>query len=136
MSLPAGSLCDRVTIQQKITTRDDYGSATTAWMDLATVWAQIVPLSGREFIAAQQAQSTVTARVTIRYRADVDSHMRIVHGGDMFNVEAVLPDMNSGREYLTLMCSMVDPAVDAGSGSIDGGNAASAGIGSIDGGRA
>jgi hypothetical protein len=31
--------------------------------------------------------------------------MRAVHRGVTYNIEAVLPDKNSGREYLTLMVS-------------------------------
>ena len=44
------------------------------------------------------------ARITIRYRA-VTAKMRVLHGSTVYNVHAVLPDKDSGTEYLSLMVS-------------------------------
>lgn len=41
----------------------------------------------------------------IRYRDDVDASMRAVYRGKYYNILAVLPDAESGREHLTLMTS-------------------------------
>jgi SPP1 family predicted phage head-tail adaptor len=65
--------------------------------------AEIVPLSGREFISAASVQAGVNTRITIRRRDDVTATMRVVHGGDYYNIKAVLPDP-SLRHHLTLMC--------------------------------
>lgn len=99
----AGQLRHRVTLQSKVTTRDANGAPIVAWQDVATVWAMVLPASGREFVAAQAAQSEVTGKIVIRYRADVDATMRVVHDSKNFNIVAVLPDADSGREHLTLM---------------------------------
>lgn len=102
----AGLLRHRVTIQQRTETRDpDTGAVSFAWVDVATVWAAVEPLSAREFIAAQAAHSKVSARITIRYRADITAAMRIVHGSTLYNIEGVIPDNRSGREWLTLPVS-------------------------------
>ena len=43
--------------------------------------------------------------MTIRYRDDITHDMRIVYRGKTYNIEAALPDMESGLEWLTLLVS-------------------------------
>lgn len=103
--MEAGRLRHRVTLQKTVTTRDpDTGDTIRTWVDVATVWASVEPLSAREFIASAAMQSKVTARIVIRHRA-VDHRMRILHRGKIYNIEGVLADPNSGLEYVTLACS-------------------------------
>lgn len=95
----------RVAIEQVTETRDADGGVVTAWATLhSKVPAEIVPLSGREFVAAQAAQAGITARMTIRYVTGITPKMRVVHGADIYNIEAVLPDPTL-RRHLTLMVS-------------------------------
>lgn len=104
----AGRLRHRVVIQrQQETQSQNDGSVTVVWQDVATVWSSIEPLSAKEFIAAQQEHSKVSARITIRYRPDVTAKMRLYHAAkDMYyNIEGVLSDKDSGLEYLTIPCS-------------------------------
>ena len=104
----AGLLRHRVTIQNFTSTQDPVTGEVlpSAWTDWATaVAAAIEPLSGREFIAAQQVSSELTTRITIRARAGVVPVMRIVHGTTVYDIKGILPDKDSGLEYLTLMCS-------------------------------
>lgn len=107
MSLAAGRLRHRVTIEQKVTTRDpDTGAPITAWQTwAANVAAEVAPLSVKEFLAAQQLQSEVSARITIRYRSGVLATMRIRFKGQIYNIAGALPDAVSGLEYLTLPVS-------------------------------
>lgn len=137
-SVAAGDLRHRVTLQRLLVDQDPVtGETAKIWVNAAIVWAQIVPLSGREFIAAGAEQSEVTGRITIRYRDDVDASMRVVQGNMYHNILAVLPDAESGREHLTLMVSEgVRFAAATVNTGIDGGNASSAGAGNINGGHA
>ncbi|ENM0054915.1 phage head closure protein [Stenotrophomonas maltophilia] len=105
MSLPAGRLRHRVLIQQQVTTKDSDGVEQTAWVDVATVWASVEPLSAREFIQSGQTQSAVTARITMRYRDGLSPSMRLVHRGEIFNIAGLLPDKVSGLEYITIPVS-------------------------------
>ena len=105
MSLAAGDLRHRVLIQQQVTTRDDDGVQTTNWVDVATVWASVEPLSAREFIQSGQDQAAVTARITIRYRAGLQPSMRLVHRDQIYNIAGLLPDKVSGLEYITIPVS-------------------------------
>jgi SPP1 family predicted phage head-tail adaptor len=84
---------------------DTFGDTLpVAWETVAEVWAEVAPLSSREFIAAQSVQSEVRAKITIRARA-IEPTMRIVHAGKVYNIAGVLPDNVSGQEYITLPVS-------------------------------
>lgn len=110
MSIAAGDLRHPVAIDDLVETRSPSGSGgtTKSWVNVvARTWAKIVPASGREYVAAQSAQSKVTGRIVIRWRAGVTAKMRVrkLSDGAVYNIEAVMPDPESGREYLTLLVS-------------------------------
>lgn len=103
--IAAGRLRNRVSLQRYEATQDpDTGDTIQQWVEAAKIWAAIEPISGREFIAAAASQSKVTTRIVIRYRT-VTHDMRIVHGEKIYNIEGVLPDKDSGIEYITLVAS-------------------------------
>ncbi|MNL44188.1 Phage head-tail joining protein [compost metagenome] len=84
---------------------DETGEVLDGWV---TLWdkvpASVEPLSARDLIAAQAGQSEVSARMVIRYRAGVLPSMRILHRGNVYNIQGPpLPDPDSGLEYLTLL---------------------------------
>ncbi|KPC32529.1 Head-tail adaptor [Pseudomonas syringae pv. cilantro] len=83
------------------------GEETTGWI---TIWdkvpASVEPLSSRDLIAAQAAQSDASARIVIRYRAGVLPTMRILFRGEVYSIKGQpLPDTVSGLEYLTILVS-------------------------------
>src|SRR5918992_2353622 len=86
----AGTLKDRVTLQQNTPTQDAGGAPVDSWADVATVWAAIEPLTGREFFDAARVVADVTHRLRIRYRADVTEKMRAIQGSRTFDISAVL----------------------------------------------
>lgn len=104
--MQAGKLRHRVSLQKPVKTQNpSTGAVVNSWEEIAKPWAEVAPLSAREFVAAQATQSEVTTRITIRFRSDVTSKHRIVYAGKIFNIEGVLADDKSGRDYLTLPCS-------------------------------
>jgi SPP1 family predicted phage head-tail adaptor len=99
----AHRLRHRITIDQLATTRDEFGGVVKSWATVAIVPAEVYPLSGREFVAAQAEQAGVTTRITIRYQAGIEPAMRITHDGRTYNIKAVLPDPTL-RRHIALMC--------------------------------
>ncbi len=104
----AGDLRHPIEIQQFSAVRDpgsgEFGEP--AWQIFASTWASVEPLSAKDLIAAQSAQSEATARVVIRYRPGVLPTMRIVHRGQIYSIEGPpLEDDKSGQEYLTILVS-------------------------------
>jgi SPP1 family predicted phage head-tail adaptor len=92
----------RVTIQANGAGQDENGQPIEGWADVATVWASIMDISGREYVAAAAAQNSVTTKITIRHRDGIKPAMRVMHGADTYNIEAVLGQDN---RTLTLMCA-------------------------------
>jgi SPP1 family predicted phage head-tail adaptor len=67
--MQAGKLRHRITLQEPVKEQNPTtGAVINTWRDVATLWAEVAPLSAREFIAAQASQGEVTTRITIRYR--------------------------------------------------------------------
>jgi SPP1 family predicted phage head-tail adaptor len=100
--MDAGQLRDRVTIEQRGTTRDAAGQKVAGWAALATVWANVRHQSGAEVIRADAEVSVVRASIRLRFREDVTAGMRVVKGSTVYDVKAVLPD--SRREFVDLVC--------------------------------
>ena len=98
-----GKLRHRITLQKQVNTVNDYGGAVTTWKNVATVWADVRPLSGREYFSAQQVQSEVTTQIWLRYRDDVKPTMRVNHNGKHYEILSVL-NTNGWNTSLQLMC--------------------------------
>lgn len=104
-SIQAGRFRHRITLQTRQTTRDSAGGIVDSWKNFASgVPAVIEPASGKEFFAARQIDATVDTAITIRWRPGVDETMRVLHGADIYDIIAALPDGDSGRKILSLMC--------------------------------
>lgn len=58
---------------------DESGQPIDEWQPVATVWAAIEPLRGRELESARKVVAEVTTRIRIRYRDGVDRTMRVKH---------------------------------------------------------
>lgn len=94
MTLSAGTLRKRITLQQQGTSVDSYGQPVTTWSDVATVWASVEPSVGRELIAAQAVSLDQPTTITIRWQAGLASPkavaaMRAVYDGRIFNIHSV-----------------------------------------------
>lgn len=76
----ASRLNERVRIEQPVHVPDELGGAQLSWSELATVWAEILPLSGTAREAAHSAQMQASAgyRVRMRLRGDLRASMRLV----------------------------------------------------------
>lgn len=98
-----GKMRERVTLQQESSTTDGGGGYALGWTDVATVWAKMEPVGGREQIEADKLQGVLDYRVTIRYRSDVVPGMRLVWNSKNFNIRAVVCEEERER-FLTLTC--------------------------------
>lgn len=102
----AGELHERVTIQRQSAGQDTYGADVTIWTDVATVWAAVEPLLGREFVEGRRLEAEVTTKIRMRRRDWVTPSMRVVHGTSTYNVVSV-QHVRSERRELVLMCREV-----------------------------
>ncbi|MCG3133808.1 MAG: hypothetical protein HMLKMBBP_01073 [Planctomycetes bacterium] len=100
MSISAGLLDRRARLERRHEETDDSGQSVVRWLPLATVWARIEPLGGREGFG-QQWVATGEVRFTIRWRDDVTPLHRVVHEGREYDVVSVAED--GRREALLIV---------------------------------
>lgn len=102
----------KIILQSPSGTRNAIGERVTTWTNVATVWAEISPLSVRDslsvrdLLAAGQMQSEVTHRVRVRYGASIaaiDSSWRVLYGTRVFVISGVRNINEAGREF-ELLC--------------------------------
>ena len=97
---------NRVTVEKAVSVMNERGVETFAYTGESDfkVWADIEPFGTRIVDHAAESVPELEYRVTIRYRADISSHDRIVYGGTIW--EQTLPPMDiDGRHvWLQLQC--------------------------------
>ena len=106
MAVNAGELKHRVTIQSYVKGgRDEDGyDLPSEWIDYKKAYAKITPLSTKDLLSAQAADSEITARMKVRYRTglDIDTTMRVVWKGHVFAIDSQgLDDSDTGVEFTT-----------------------------------
>lgn len=108
MTIIAGSFPHQIHIQRKTGSKDGWDTPVPeAWENITAkpIWANVKYLSGTESIKADASVSVVRASVRIRWRAGVTAGMRVVHGADTLDIEAILP--GTGRQHVDLVCKRV-----------------------------
>jgi SPP1 family predicted phage head-tail adaptor len=102
--MKAGTLNSRVVIQRRdASATDSFGQPIVAWTNVATVWANVRYLNGKEYLTSGTEIASATASLRVRYRSDIKPDMRVLLGDCVMNIKAVLPD-ESGKEYVDLAC--------------------------------
>lgn len=97
-----GQMRDRITIQRNEPVRDAIGQPIDNWQDIATVWADVRFLNGKEFIAADKETASVNASIRIRKR-EVTTDMRVIYESERYDIVSVLP----ARENIDLVVKQV-----------------------------
>lgn len=93
----------RITLQERVASKDSFGAEMETWKDISTVWAMVEPLSGREYFAAQQVNAEVTTKVTIRYIKSIKPEMRVVFEDRVFDILSVIC-VDERKVEMQLMC--------------------------------
>jgi SPP1 family predicted phage head-tail adaptor len=84
--LAAGKLDRRITLKAPVATQDAAGQSDLTWTDVATVWAQVLPLRGRELVTAQADVPQADLKIRIRWMAGVTEAMRVAYEGTDYGV--------------------------------------------------
>lgn len=101
----AGDLTHQLAILTPFEAQSETGTITTQELRvLAIVWGRLEPITGKELLAAQQVQSKVNTRATVRYRTDLKTNMLIQYGDFTYTIEAIIPDERFA-DSLTLLLS-------------------------------
>jgi SPP1 family predicted phage head-tail adaptor len=107
--LNAGSLNRRIKFQRPSTIKDMMGAPRRSWIDVATVWGEIQPLSGREAVIASRISAEISHQITVRYQPIFDdpqqvAQMRALYRSRIFNIHSALNE-DEKRIQVTLLVS-------------------------------
>lgn len=93
----SGKLRHLLTIQKPSVTQDERGENVTTWTELAAVWGQLTPVSGKEMRTADQvvAETTHTARLRYTPGLTLDTTYRLRYCDRVFAITA--PPRNVGE---------------------------------------
>lgn len=97
----------RITLDRRVTTQDaTYGAAVESWAVFATCWAEVQDVlpSRSESVRQGLAQARSQTRIRIRYRAGVDSSMRVRFDGRTLQIIGGPAEIGGRKEYLELVC--------------------------------
>lgn len=101
-----GKLRHRLVIQTYTDAVNAYGEPSRTWTTFATVFADIRPVSGREYLASDKVQAEVSTVIVIRYLDGLLPKMRCTNAGRTFEIVAALPDRTNAT-LQQLMCNEV-----------------------------
>lgn len=110
MGIAAGSLNRQVTIERRVAGEDAAGQPVESWETVATVYANIATQTGLGSARDMQGDiATSIARYSIRmrYREGLDSGMRVMASGQVFDVKQVRMDF-ADRVWTDLVCELAD----------------------------
>ena len=96
----------RVGIQTKQTVCTDTGASIHTWVTEKTVWAHIVPASGKELFAGEQVKAEVTHKITMRFYSAMITEKRILYGTRVFDVNFI-KNIDERDCYQEMLCKEV-----------------------------
>jgi SPP1 family predicted phage head-tail adaptor len=100
--MDAGTLRDRVTVQQATEARNRLGESILSFSTFAEVSASVQGVSAREFLLAGQQQVEVSHRVRMRYLNGLTPQMRLLWRGRTLEIISILEHEN--RSVHELIC--------------------------------
>ena len=87
----SGRLDRRITIQSKTESQDAFGAPIATWASWASVWAERLEMSGREYFTAQQVTPEVMRKYRIRWMSNLTTLNRILdEDGEPFDIVRVV----------------------------------------------
>ena len=92
----------RITIQQYTEKNGPFGGEGE-WSDYRNnVAAEVTFLSAKELVASGAEMSEVSARIKVRYDKNINAKMRILFRDDLYEIQGVTPDNESGLQWMTI----------------------------------
>jgi SPP1 family predicted phage head-tail adaptor len=89
-----GKLDRRLALEAPVETPDGAGGVTRSYAAVATLWAQVEPVSARGAVEAQALGATVTHRIRVRCSADITIRHRFRDSARIFRIVS----MREGRK--------------------------------------
>ena len=104
--LDPGQLRTLLALEQPVETADGQGGFAVTWTQIATLWAMVEPLAGRNADFAGREETLSTHRIWARYRTDILRGLRLTNNGRAYRIDTV-EDADGSRRYLVIKATEV-----------------------------
>lgn len=105
--MEAGRYRHRIALQRPVTTRGTSGGVLVFWELIAERWAAIVPIRGREYMAARQVQAEQITRFLLRYTTGLTPKDRLITQQWAFGLSSIIDLEDAHRD--TEILGAADP---------------------------
>ena len=95
-----GALNRRLVLEAPAETGDGTGEVVRTYEAVATLWAQVMPVSARGDIAAYSLGAALRHRIVVRARSGISTRHRLRDGARVFRIMAVRE--SDGRRFLEI----------------------------------
>ena len=101
-----GRLNKRVSVYRYVEADTETGAKRTVLRKAATVWAELKPTRGTEFLEYYREANSLQFKCTMRYQSSLDLTEKdvLVYKNRQFEINAILNLMEEGR-YLEIYCT-------------------------------
>jgi SPP1 family predicted phage head-tail adaptor len=96
-------LRNRITFIKPTNTQNETGENVSSFEEYITVWASVVPVTGKEYIESQKLRAETTYKIATRYIAGITTDMKIKYGDKIFEIVSVL-NLNERNIELQFVC--------------------------------
>lgn len=101
--MQAGKFTERISIEQRNPQSDSVGQRKLVWITYAKVWADVLLQNGKGSFEAGREASIVSGSMRIRKRGDITPDMRVLWGGRIFDIKAIIPKPDGRRDCIDLV---------------------------------
>lgn len=102
----SSQLRHRITLEQPVMTAADGGQFEVEWESIGQAWAMIDPIPNRsvgsESLFSEQQVTSASHEITLRFRDDITTQMRVLFEGRHFNIRN-LRNPRERKEFLVLL---------------------------------
>ena len=99
-----GLMRHRVMVQSAVRLPGGAGRMAPTWSDVATYWAHVEPVSGRQAFQAMQVKPTTWLKVRMRTNQPLTVANRLVFQGRNLNIESVFR-VDERPGYYEMLCT-------------------------------
>jgi SPP1 family predicted phage head-tail adaptor len=103
-SINPGRLNKRVTIYSYMETETALGASKTVLKKAASVWAEVKPVRGSEFLEYYREANALQFKVTMRWRPGLTEKDVLVFQGRQFEINSIINIMEA-KTYLEVYCT-------------------------------
>jgi SPP1 family predicted phage head-tail adaptor len=68
---------------------DDYGQPSGQYLPVEQVWADVRPVTQKEYSSSRQAEAAIDATIRLPYRGDIAATWVVIYQGTMYDIQSM-----------------------------------------------